>query len=147
MEKLARVRVTYEDGTALVTAVQKSACSGECYTCAGCGGVRQAMLLRAANPIGASPGELVTLTADPGPVLGAVWMYLMPPVMFFAGYFAGDIWNVGKATGFLAWMLGIAAIVAYHRFAPKKKRLGYTITGYPSADVLESQIKGDNDLD
>ncbi len=149
MEKLVRVRKTYDDGTALVSALRESACSGDCHKCAGCGAVQQTLLFRAENPIGARPGELVTVTADSGPVLaGAAVLYLMPLVLFFVGYFAGAaFWNLGAAIGCLAFALGIAGVVLYDRLVARKKNTVYTITGYPSANVLESQIKGDNDLD
>lgn len=149
MEKLARIRETYDDGTALVSAVRESACSGDCHKCAGCGAVQQTVLLRAENPIGARPGELVTVTADSGPVLaGAAVLYLMPLALFFVGYFAGDaLWNLGAVIGCLAFVLGIAGVVLYDRLVSKKQNTVYTITGYPSEKVLESQIKGDNDLD
>lgn len=149
MEQLARVRETHDDGMALVSVVRESACSGDCHKCSGCGAVQQTVLLRAENPIGAHPGELVTVTADSGPVLaGAAILYLLPLVLFFAGYFAGAVlWRLGAVTGCLAFMLGIVCVVAYDRLVAKKQNTVYTITGYPSGKVLESQIKGDNDLD
>ena len=149
MEKLVRVRETYDDGMALVSAVRQSACSGDCHKCTGCGAVQQTVLIRAANPIGARPGELVTVTANTGPVLaGAAVLYLLPLVLFFAGYFAGAaLWSTGALTGCLAFILGIVCVVAYDRLVAKKQNTVYTMTGYPSKNVLESQIKGDNDLD
>ena len=90
MEQLVRVKETCEDGTARVIRVRESACSGDCHKCSGCGAVRQTMLLRAVNAIGAKPGELVTVSSRSGPVLaGAAVLYLMPLALFFAGYLAG----------------------------------------------------------
>ena len=149
MEQLVRVKQIYDDGTALVSRARQSACSGDCHKCSGCGAVTQPVLLRAVNPIGAKPGELVTISSESGPVLaGAAVLYLMPLGLFFAGYLAGALlWQQGALTGCAAFAAGIAGAVLYDRLVARKQKTVYTITGYPSQSVLESQIKGDNDLD
>ena len=148
MEQLVRIRETNEDGTAVVSLIRESACSGDCHKCSGCGAVKQTMLLRAVNAIGAKNGELVILQSDSAPVLkGAVVLYLLPLLLFFAGYLVGSIWGLGALIGCGAFALGICGAVAYDRMIAKKQDTVYTITGYPTNKVLESQIKGDNDLD
>ena len=83
MEQLARIKEVYEDGTALLGVARKSACSGDCYQCSGCGAVQETVLIRANNAIHAHLGELVVITARSAPVLvGAAVMYLMPLVLF-----------------------------------------------------------------
>ncbi len=53
---LARVKCTYEDGTALV---YEEACLGSCVGCSGCAARRKSYLC--SNAIGAKPGELVRI--------------------------------------------------------------------------------------
>ena len=149
MEQLVRVRETFDDGTAMVIHVRESACSGDCHKCSGCGAAKETILLKADNPIGAVRGDLVTLESATGPVLkAAAVMYLIPMVLFFAGYFAGDaLWQHGALTGCAAFAAGIALAVRYDRKIGKRDQTGYTITGFVERSYLNSGKKGDNDID
>lgn len=143
MEQLVRVQKCNDDGTAQVIHIRQSACSGDCHKCSGCGAVQQTMLLTANNPIGAKPGQVVTIRTDSGPVLtAAAMLYLLPLVLFFAGYFAGAFWNKGALVGCLAFVLGITVAALYDRKVASKKKTVYTITGFGKYPE-----KGDNDLD
>lgn len=148
MEQLVRVQKTYEDGTAQVLHERLSACSGDCHKCSGCGAVKQTMLLRVQNPIGARQGDLVVISSDSGPVLaGAAILYLLPVLLFLAGYLLGTLsWNHGAITGVLAFLLGIGIAVIYDRQVVKKRKTVYTITGYGDPGSHASG-KEDNDLD
>lgn len=132
MEQLVRVRQTYDDGTAQVLLVRESACSGDCHKCSGCGAAKETLLVLAENPIGASAGELVKLRSDTAPVMkAAVVLYILPLVLFFAGYFLGaELWGLGALTGCLAFAAGIGVAVAYDRLVASKKKPVYTIVGY-----------------
>ena len=89
------------------------------------------MLLTANNPIGAKPGDVVTVEAKTGPVLAAAAMlYVLPLILFFAGCIAGTCWNAPVLTGCIAFALGILAAVLYDRLVAKKQKTVYTITGY-----------------
>ena len=143
MEQRVRVQKLNDDGTAQVLYVRQSACSGDCHKCSGCGAVEQNMLFTAHNPIGAQPGQVVTVQAESGPVLAAAAvLYMMPLAMFFAGYLIFHLaWSLGVLGGLLGFALGIAAALVYDRRVVRKKKTVYTITGfvYPK--------KGDNHLD
>jgi len=132
MEQLVRVRETYDDGTALVMHVRESACSGDCHKCSGCGAAKETVLLKAENPIGARRGDLVKLESASGPVLkAAAVLYMLPILLFFAGYFAGDsLWQRGPLAGCIAFAAGIGLAVVYDRRMSKKNHTGYTITGF-----------------
>ena len=132
MEQLVRVRETYDDGTALVMHVRESACSGDCHKCSGCGAAKETLLLKAENPIGAQRGDLVKLESASGPVLkAAAVLYMLPMVLFFAGYFAGDsLWQQGALVGCAAFVAGIGLAVLYDRKIGKTEKNGYTITGF-----------------
>lgn len=138
MEQLVRVRETYDDGTAQVIHVRESACSGDCHKCSGCGAAKETMLLLAHNPIGARAGELVKLRSETAPVMkAAMVLYILPLVLFFAGYFAGDtLWKMGALTGCLAFVVGIAVAVAYDRLVAAKAKPVYTIIGYADLQTI-----------
>lgn len=149
MEQLVRVKETFDDGTALVIHVRESACSGDCHKCSGCGAAKETMLLKANNPIGAARGDLVRLESASGPVLkAAVVLYLLPMVLFFAGYVVGDVlWQRGALVGCLGLAAAIVLVVLYDRRIGKKDNTTYTITGYVERSFLNSSKKGDNNID
>jgi sigma-E factor negative regulatory protein RseC len=131
MEQLVRVRQTYDNGTAQVILVRESACSGDCHKCSGCGAAKETLLVLADNPIGAVAGELVRLRSETAPVMkAAVVLYILPLVLFFAGYFVGALWGLGALVGCLAFAAGIGVAIVYDRLVAAKKKPVYTIFGY-----------------
>lgn len=132
MEQLVRVKQVNPDGTAQVIHLRQSACSGDCHKCSGCGAVQQALLITAENAIGAKPGDTVILSSETGPVLkGAAVLYMLPLVLFFAGYLLGVLlWGKGALAGGLAFVLSIALVVLYDRKVARKQNTVYTITGF-----------------
>ena len=132
MEQLVRIVKCHDNGTAQVVLVRESACSGDCHKCSGCGAAKQTMLLDAENPIGAPVGATVVLKSESGPVLaGAAVLYMLPLVLFIAGYLLGvALWQRGGWLGAAAFVLGLAGAVAYDRLVMKKKKPVYIITGY-----------------
>ena len=140
MEQTVRVRQVFENGTAQVVHVRQSACSGDCHKCSGCGAAKETLLLTAQNPIGAQPGELVKISSATAPVLGAAAvLYLLPLVLFFAGYL------VKAWVGGLGFVLGIGVAVVYDRTVARKHKPVYTITGY--AEPSAPRSKGDHEND
>ena len=91
----------------------------------------EAIVFEAENPIGAKTGDLVTVASETGPVLkAAVMLYMLPLVLFIAGYLVGMQWSMGGLIGALAFALSIVLIVCYDRLIMKKKNTEYTIIGY-----------------
>lgn len=88
-------------------------------------------MFTAQNPIGAKPGDNVVVKSETGPVLtSAAVLYMIPLVLFFAGYVLGDaLWSLGALVGCLAFVLGILGAVVYDRRVLEKKKTIYTITG------------------
>ena len=140
MEQLVRVRETFDDGTAMVVHIRESACSGDCHKCSGCGAAKETVLLKAKNPIGARRGDLVKLESATGPVLkAAAVMYMIPMLLFFAGYFVGDaLWQRGALTGCLSFVAAIGLAVLYDRKIGKTDKCEYTITGFVEKSYLNS---------
>lgn len=143
MEQRVRVEKILDDGTARVVLHRQSACSGDCHKCAGCGAVGQTMVLTAHNPIGAAEGDRVIIRSDTAPVLkGAMVLYILPLLLFFAGYALGSIWGLGTWVGALAFALAIAGVVVYDRRVSAREKSVYTIIGY--WDDPDAGRKGDN---
>ena len=132
MEQIVRVHRLHPDGRADIILVRESACSGDCHKCSGCGAAKETMIVTAENPIRASVGDFVTLTSDTASVMKAVVVvYLLPLVLFFAGYALGAAidWLPGLMGGF-GFALGVAFAVWFDRYTAKKNDTVYTITGY-----------------
>ena len=131
MEQTVRVKGCNADGTAQVVHIRQSACSGDCHQCSGCGAAKQTVVLTAQNPIGARPGQLVTVESASGPVLlAAAVLYLVPIVLFVAGYLLGEhLWTKGPLVGISGFILGLVLARVYDRKAAQKKTV-YTITGF-----------------
>ena len=148
MDQLVRVKKVNADGTADVICIRESACSGDCHKCSGCGAAKEAIIVTAHNPIGAVTGDFVNVRSETGPVLkAAAVLYMLPLVLFFLGYLAGELLAVsGALCGCLAFVLSIVLIVFYDRRMAKKDNTIYTITGYAGESLLKSRKKGDNDL-
>ena len=131
MEQSVKVTRVFPNGTAQVVRIRESACSGDCHKCSGCGAAEQKMLFLAQNPIGARPGDLVIVSADSAPVLkAAAVLYILPLVLFLAGYIGGMYLNMAGWLGALGFLLGIAAVVVYDRRTAKKQETISTITGF-----------------
>ena len=131
MEQLVLVKKVHEDGTATVFHVRESACSGDCHKCSGCGAAKEAIILEAKNPIGARPGDLVKIETESGPVLkAAMVMYMVPMILFFAGFALGSLWNLGALVGCLSFVGSICLAVVYDRKVVRKRETIYTITKF-----------------
>ena len=140
MQQLVKVLSCAPDGTAKVACIRQSACSGDCHKCSGCGAVEQTMIFAARNPIGARPGDTVTVESATGPVLkAAAVLYMLPLVLFIVGYLAGMQWQLGGLIGGLAFALSIGLIIAYDRLVMQKKNTVYTIVGYAGKSAHPAQ--------
>ena len=147
MEQIVRVKEVHDDGTATVFLQRESACSGDCHKCSGCGAAKEVMFVEAQNPIGAGRGDLVTLEARTGPVMKAVGVfYVLPLILFFGGYLLGSLVELGGIFGCLGFVLAITLSVLYDRKIAKKEEV-LTITGYAGDHLLKSVKKGDHNID
>ena len=131
MEQTVLVKRVLEDGSAEVLRVRESACSGDCHKCSGCGSSQQTMVIRAENPIGARVGDWVVIEAKSGEVLkAAVMLYIVPLVLFIAGYLLGEhLWQSGILFALAGLLIGLVLVKLLDRHMTKKGS-AYTITGY-----------------
>jgi sigma-E factor negative regulatory protein RseC len=131
MEQTVLVKRVLEDGSAEVLRVRESACSGDCHKCSGCDSSQQTMVICAENPIGAKVGDWVVIEAKSGAVLkAAVMLYIVPLVLFIAGYLLGEhLWQSGILFALAGLLIGLVLVKLLDRHMTKKGS-AYTITGY-----------------
>ena len=87
MTQIATVERILDADHAEISVPRKSACGHDCEECAGCGVSGAAVKARAANPIGARPGQKVVVESSTKKMLRIVALvYLIPVVLFLAGY-------------------------------------------------------------
>lgn len=131
MTQIATVERLLAGDSAVISVPRKSACGHDCEECAGCGVTGAAVQARAANPIGAKPGQKVVVQSDTQKMLGIVALvYLTPVVLFLVGYFA----TIAVASapirylfGGIGFVLGILIAVAYDRRLRRQGGLRFTI--------------------
>lgn len=132
MTQIATVERILDSGHAEISVPRKSACGHDCEECAGCGITGAAVRARAANPIGAAPGQKVVVESSTKKMLRIVALvYLTPVALFFAGYLAALAAGAGVAVQYgaagLGFLLGILAAVAYDRRLRARGGLSFTI--------------------
>lgn len=103
MQKEARVIALNDDKTAELAVRRDTAC-GDCATCGGCSA--NVLKLRVSNSLDAKTGDMVLIETSSGAVIGiSALVYLLPLIMFFAGYVIGAALGimplVFAAVGFL----------------------------------------------
>lgn len=131
VRRKATVTALLPDGRAELLVSRKSACSGDCHTCGGCGAVEQTLCLTAQNPVGARPGDIVWLESDSRTVLtSAALLYLLPLLLFFAGYLAAmSLGSWAAAVGAGGFAIGLLPAFWYNRRL-KMHPPDYTIVGF-----------------
>ena len=143
MQQRVRIEKLLDNGMARVVLVRQSACSGDCHKCTGCGAARQTLTVNAQNPIGAAQGDRVIIESHTAPVMrGALVLYIMPLLLFFAGYALGSVWGLGGWLGALGFLLAVAGVVVYDRRVSAREKSVYTIIGY--WEEPDAERKGDN---
>lgn len=132
MEQIVTVERLLPEGRAQVSCERKSACSGDCHKCAGCGAAAETVTVEADNPIGAGPGDRVVVRSESRTVLkAAAVLYAVPVVLFFLGWGLGEL--AGRLPGLfggLGFALGLGLALLYDRKIAKRKSAAYEIVGY-----------------
>lgn len=112
-----------------------TACHGDCSKCAGgCGSMaaKEEIIVSAENLIGAKTGDSVYIEGETKKVAWAiVLVYVIPMVLFLAGYFLGQQWGCGNLIGVLGFFLGLALAVLESRRQKKRgQEIRYQIVSY-----------------
>lgn len=125
------VTILLDNGRAQVEVTRTTACGGNCGGCEACV-FDSRLLVEADNMICARPGERVTLESETSRMMGAVLLvYMLPVVLFFAGYALGALLSVSEGVCAVLSFCGAAiggALVAF--FGRKREKIRFRITGY-----------------
>ena len=131
MTQIATVEQLLPGDYAVISVPRKSACGHDCEECAGCGVTGAAVRARAANPIGARPGQKVVVQSDSQKMLGIVALvYLIPAALFLLGYLGAMLLvspSAAAAVGGAGFLAGIGIAVAYDRRLRRQGGLRFTI--------------------
>lgn len=132
MTQIATVQRIIDSKYAVISVPRKSACGHDCEECAGCGVSGAAVEAKAANPIGAVPGQKVVVESSTQKMLGIVaFVYAIPVALFMLGYlvcvFLGAsvaVQYTAAAAGFFA---GVFLAIVYDRRIKAQGGLVFTI--------------------
>ena len=132
MTQIATVERILDADHAEISVPRKSACGHDCEECAGCGVSGASVYARAANPIGARPGQKVVVESSTQKVLRiVVVVYLVPVVLSLAGYLAAMALTASVAIQYTAaaagFVLGIVFAILYDRKLRAQGGLSFTI--------------------
>ena len=115
MTQIATVERIIDTNHAEISVPRKSACGHDCEECAGCGVSGAAVHAKAANPIGALPGQKVVVESSTQKMLGIVaFVYLIPVALFLLGYLLAALVTASVA---IQYTIAIAAFLAGVGFA------------------------------
>ena len=132
MTQIATVERIIDTDHAEISVPRKSACGHDCEECAGCGVSGAAVHAKAANPIGALPGQKVVVESSTQKMLGIVaFVYLFPVALFLAGYLLAALVTVSVAVQYTiaiaAFLAGIGFAVLYDRRLKARGGISFTI--------------------
>lgn len=129
------------DGWARIEVQRVSACGHDCSQCGGgCAELTRTgpVSVLARNPVGARPGDRVVVESSSKSILGfAAVVYLLPLVLFFAGYFIARALGAGEggaiAAGGACFALALAIAVFTDRRAARRRGELFSIVSVLSA--------------
>ncbi len=120
------------NGDAMIRVYQKSACGHDCSDCSGICGSKRSITVQAKNPLGAVPGDLVTVETATGKLLkAAALVYLLPLGTLLLGcvlsYLLGAPERVQALSGLGGVILGCLAAALLNRFVRRDRPQEFTI--------------------
>ena len=132
MTQSAIVEALAGGGSAVIRVFQQSACGHDCSECGGVCGSRRSITARAKNPLGAVPGDLVTVETRTGKLIqAAALVYLLPLGTLLLGcvlgYLLGGTERVQAFAGLGGLLAGCLAAVLINRFVRRDRPLEFTI--------------------
>jgi sigma-E factor negative regulatory protein RseC len=114
MRQTVRVVREYSHGYIEVELTRVSACGTICGTCTGCSAPKEIIRVKARGGEGSLPGDIVVIESCSRKILGlAALVYLLPLVLFFAGY------AVSAFVGGLGFVSGIGLLVPINKLIGK----------------------------
>lgn len=122
-------------GRAEIEVHRVSACGHNCEECGGgCAELTRSgpVVVLASNPLGAQPGDRVLVESSSKSILGfAAVIYLLPLVLFFAGYGIGKVLGAAEGAALLAggacFLLAVGAAVVLDRRLGRRNQEMFSI--------------------
>ena len=141
MTQNAMVTKLTGDGWAQIEVHRVSACGHDCSRCGGgCAELTRTgpVTVLACNPVGAQPGDRVVVESSSKSILGfAAVVYLLPLVLFFAGYLTACALGAGESMAIAAgggcFVLSLVIAVFADRKAAKRRGELFSIVSVLSA--------------
>lgn len=132
MKQIATVEKLLDGSRAEISVARQSACAHDCHECAGCGGTAAPVRAVVRNPIGAAVGQKVVVESSSRQIFGVILLvYMLPVLLFFAGYFASaalsSAESVHIAAGIAAFFCGVVPAVLYDRRLRRAGGMAFTI--------------------
>ena len=132
MTQKATVDAVLEGGLARVKVKRTSACGHDCSDCSGICGSKRSITVQAKNPLGAGPGDLVTVETATGKLLkAAALVYLLPLGTLLLGcvlsYLLGASERIQAFSGLGGLVLGCLCAVLINRFVRRDRPQEFTI--------------------
>lgn len=123
MTQIATVERILDADHAEISVPRKSACGHDCEECAGCGVSGASVYARASNPIGAQPGQKVVVESSTQKMLRiVVLVYLIPVVLFLAGYVIMSLLTASVAAQYAVAVAGFVAGIVFAIFYDRRLR-------------------------
>lgn len=117
-------------GRAEVSVSRKTACGGNCENCESCI-VQNDIKVTAFNPINAPDGSQVVIESETSKIYKAIILvYVMPLILFLAGYFISGLFCSGEGAKIIASFAGLVIGGVIIVLTQKnRKQFKFTITG------------------
>lgn len=129
MKQIATVKRMLGSGIAEVTVARETACGHDCESCGGCGTKAGSISVCARTDLSLVPGDKVEIYSDNRVIGFAALVYLLPLVLFFAGYLMVPFLReeLRYLCGGIGFSVGIAAAVFGDRAVRRRNAISYEI--------------------
>jgi sigma-E factor negative regulatory protein RseC len=138
MTQNARVIKLLDNGLAEISVQRSSACSGSCAECGGCS-VKKPLIVTAKNNISARAGDLVIVSTKTSKIVFAAFVvYIVPFIMFFAGYGISAALKASEQVSILlsacAFLVGMLCAFWLNRTVKKRRSFDFEIKAFTSRE-------------
>lgn len=124
------IKQILDDNMVMVEVRRESACGHDCASCKGCGDSARTSSVIAKNDIGAEIYDEVIVDASTNKILkGAMYVYIIPLILFFVGYFIfGNTSEIlATVSGIAGFIIGIVFASVYSKKTAKSGEINFTI--------------------
>lgn len=124
------IKEILDNNMALVEVKRESSCGHDCASCKGCGDGARVSTVIAKNDIWAELYDEVIVNASTNKILkGAMYVYIMPLILFFIGYFVPINFSesLRAISGIIGFIAGIIFAIIYSKKTDRSGEINFTI--------------------